>query len=58
MRNHQVGSVSQGIRRRSFSETVLENHRMLVLGRSDRCAVAMVDLEEDRKFYADIAQMP
>jgi hypothetical protein len=58
MRNHQVGSVSQGIRRWSFSDTAVENRRMLVYGRSDKCAVAVVDLEEDRKFCADIAQMP
>jgi hypothetical protein len=50
MRNHQVGSVSQGIRRRSFSDATVENHRMLVSGWSDKCAVAVVDLEEDRKF--------
>jgi hypothetical protein len=58
MRNHQVGSISQGIRRRSFSDATVENHRMLVSGWSDKCAVAAVDLEEDRKFCADIAQMP
>jgi|ERR1700722_3785496 hypothetical protein len=53
MRNHQVGSVSQGIRRRSFSDAAVENHCMLVYGRSDKCAVAVVDLKEDRKFCAD-----
>jgi hypothetical protein len=54
MRNHQVGPVRP---RNSPPIISDENRRMFVGGRSDKCAVAVADLEEDRKFCADIAQM-